>query len=576
MSRKSVVAFVVALVASFAAATVTASATTTRCCMPWQAPGNIEVSPDGTHLYVSDPHVLVAARVDRSTGELSAIDTYDSVGSSIEMPPDARHLYVAGGNYPRFSAFARDTATGALTPIAAPDLPEDAGDMVSSPDGRQLYIADRGNSAVIVFDRDPETGALTRRGSVPVPLVGGRTYKRLGDLVIAPGGTSLYLAVDSDSETGVPERVVWLDRGADGALTVAGETGCDWCGGGLVVSPDGKHVIAPTRAYTFDRDPATGVLSNGRDNSDGGVGADGAALSPDGTSLYRADFSAGRMFASTVSPAGTVTRQAVYREAVDNFEGLRHVQTVAVAPAGDFVFAASGGSGMDMNPGRIASYRRDTSNGLLTFADVIDGPNPRRPGPGPGGPPGLGYDPDTWAPSITINGGAEYTNDRDVTVTISGASYPLAIGVVLSNDGGFGPGTEKFWPTENNVYRWRLATSGPERMPKTVYTQLIGPMSAVGTFVDDIVLDERDPTVQYVEATVPKSRTAKRMKLKVRARDSVSGLGRMQVTTNKKRPGAWKKYTSRPELRRTARPVWVRVRDRAGNPSRWQQAKVRR
>jgi hypothetical protein len=56
------------------------------------------------------------------------------------------------------------------------------------------------------------------------------------------------------------------------------------------------------------------------------------------------------------------------------------------------------------------------------------------------------------------------------------------------------------------------------------------------------------------------------------ATDKVSGIGTMQVTTSKKRPGKAIPYAKRVVVRAATTDLWVRVRDRAGNWSGWKRA----
>jgi hypothetical protein len=67
---------------------------------------------------------------------------------------------------------------------------------------------------------------------------------------------------------------------------------------------------------------------------------------------------------------------------------------------------------------------------------------------------------------------------------------------------------------------------------------------------------------------------ARKVTLKLRATDNVSGIGGMQVTSNKKKPGRFVAYKKTVKVA-AAKTFYVRVRDRAGNLSRWRAAKRR-
>jgi PKD domain len=174
---------------------------------------------------------------------------------------------------------------------------------------------------------------------------------------------------------------------------------------------------------------------------------------------------------------------------------------------------------------------------------------------------------------VSINGGERYTNDPHVTLRLI---WPASsVNSLVSNDGGFG--TARTVPVSNAV-PWTLESSGPERLPKTVYLRFD---RSTQTFQDDIILDETPPVVQSatvmprggVAATSARARP-RRYRLRLKAKDKTSGVAKVQFAARTSRPGKLLKY------RRTmtvsgARPKYVRARDRAGNYSRWRRVTVR-
>lgn len=175
---------------------------------------------------------------------------------------------------------------------------------------------------------------------------------------------------------------------------------------------------------------------------------------------------------------------------------------------------------------------------------------------------------------VTINHGDTYTNDTNVTLSAIWPAY--ASSMVASNDGGFlDPGT---FPVDYNV-PWKLASSGPERLPKTVYVRFKGGESGPETYTDDIILDERAPVVEQARirgghSKLAGSRARKTTyRLRIKARDKLSGVRKMQITSNKRHPRSWKRFDSRAKLRTARHKVFVRVRDGAKNKSHWQRAR---
>ena len=176
---------------------------------------------------------------------------------------------------------------------------------------------------------------------------------------------------------------------------------------------------------------------------------------------------------------------------------------------------------------------------------------------------------------VTINNGAQFTRTPNVTVA---ARFPASTtSMLFSNDGGFLSPT--VFPPSASV-KWKLDSSGPERLPKQIYVRFLAGTIPSETFQDDIILDEVPPRVQQAivapaaSASVAHiSAVKRRWRVRVRATDSNSGVARLQITSNKRRPGKLLRYRRRLTVRSVARPKWVRARDRAGNFSRWRRAR---
>lgn len=103
---------------------------------------------------------------------------------------------------------------------------------------------------------------------------------------------------------------------------------------------------------------------------------------------------------------------------------------------------------------------------------------------------------------VSIDRGATYTTSPQVDLRIV---WPAgATNMVVSNDGGFATSTT--FGIDRETIPWTLASSGAERLPKTVYVRFKGDYGGHGwtptdTFTDDIILDETPPTVTEPSAT---------------------------------------------------------------------------
>ncbi|HST42079.1 MAG TPA: putative Ig domain-containing protein, partial [Conexibacter sp.] len=135
---------------------------------------------------------------------------------------------------------------------------------------------------------------------------------------------------------------------------------------------------------------------------------------------------------------------------------------------------------------------------------------------------------------ISINDGAVATSNPDVTLSLV---WPrLAETALISNDGGFGAAGSTTSLGLIAHVPWRLASSGPERLPKIVYLRFRGGESGRETYTDDIILDQRPPQVvaASVAATPAVAAAAASRGAKGRGRGKRKGKAKPKATT--KRP----------------------------------------
>jgi 6-phosphogluconolactonase (cycloisomerase 2 family) len=543
------------LAIAVAAAALTAIATppsahawTDFCCLPWAKPSQVAITPDGRYAYGADSDTVLAFARNTETGELAVIDSYRvHGGGTAELSPDGRTLYVAATLYGTLAEFGRDEGTGALTPIGEYDSGKPGGhqgryrDIAFTADGRTAYLTY--DDLIETATRDPDTGLLSYRGEVHASTPRA--------LELSPDGGFLYVG-----QKGSDPLLVFA-RDGDGSLTQIQQVAAS--ARDLALTPDGKRLyLGPGGPTTFARDPATGMLTlvgPASTGADGEIG-DGQILpTPDGTGLYIIAPEHG--IYQYEATADGLRFDKTYRENADG-QGLRKATSLSSSPDGTFVYVGSDQDGE--RPGRLASFRREQGTNRLSFASIYVGPV------------FSGHAPwETAKPSVTINGGDEYTNDPDVSVTVTGVQFPADFVFEVSNDGGFAPESSEWIPTTKaaaTTFEWTLATSGPERLPKTVYlrSRVTGGDFQVSS--DDIVLDQRPPEVV---SAAQSGRT-----LRIRARDGLSGLKQMQVTRDRRKPGLWRAFRSRLTVAKSQRLVYVRVRDAAGNRSRWVAARRKR
>jgi len=278
---------------------------------------------------------------------------------------------------PSTGVIAQKRGNAGCTRVASIDSP----DVVAvSPDGHSVYIGSFHSSTLTILDRDA-TGALHPKAGRDGCIVAGGSrapcrrarIAEVSAIAVAPDGRSVYVATsrrvvvfDRDLATGVLRE----KAGTQGCVSDAGEGRCAQGRGlgpasGVTVSPDGRSVYVASHdgVATFDRDPATGALTQkrGRAGCFTETGSRGrcrngtlvraaafVAVSADGRSLYAAsdgiavfdrDVASGdlrqkRGRDGCVSDTGS-------RGACANGKALRDPGWVAISADGRNVYAAS-------------------------------------------------------------------------------------------------------------------------------------------------------------------------------------------------------------------------------------------
>jgi hypothetical protein len=192
---------------------------------------------------------------------------------------------------------------------------------------------------------------------------------------------------------------------------------------------------------------------------------------------------------------------------------------------------------------------------------------------------------------VSLNEGSAFTNNPLVTLSLAWPEF--ATGVKISNDGGFSPAKTTNFSLDDEI-DWTLDSSFKGTATKIVYLKFTGVgIDSSRIYSDDIILDTTAPTLTdavgkvdnsvksgVAVASLRKLPAIKGVKLTVRAKDALSGIGQIQIKSSSK--GAITtlltsnpKATSRVVRFRTAKKtLFIRVVDRAGNYSRWVRTRV--
>jgi hypothetical protein len=169
----------------------------------------------------------------------------------------------------------------------------------------------------------------------------------------------------------------------------------------------------------------------------------------------------------------------------------------------------------------------------------------------------------TAGPSVVIDHGARFTATRTVDVALTWPSD--ATHLLLSNRPLASPGD--LWRPLTATARWRLAGTGLDGRPSSVYAAFATSGGVHGPVRAQIVLDLARPTVARA---VRRGRT-----VRLWAHDRVSGLARVQAASDRGHPSKAVAFAPLLELGPRTRAGWVRVVDAAGNHSAWRRVRTR-
>ncbi len=232
------------------------------------------ISDDGKDLYTSGAGQLSRLSVDLGTGVLTlvegfycfalcqaqfggqAVEHIIKASHDVKISPDQKFLYVSSplnhSNSPyHVAVFDRKGGTGETIQCGAgpcefkfvqtnPDGPvgDARHDIVISPDGAFVYVGSQFTNLIFIYSRNATTGELTFLNGVTAPF----SARHMHFAMSPDGGTLISYAGNSHLDSFLRDQVTGgltlVDTERDGVNGVDGLAR----NGGVVISPDGKHV----------------------------------------------------------------------------------------------------------------------------------------------------------------------------------------------------------------------------------------------------------------------------------------------------------------------------------------------
>ena len=336
---------------------------------------------------------ISAYSIDSQSGSLTPVpgSPYADAGLpwSLAIDPKARFAYVANRGSDTIGAYTIDEATGALRPVAGSPFPQDPAlnselpvSLAVDPAGKFLFVANYNTQTVRAYQINQTTGALTQAPGSPFPAeinpqsvtvdLSGRFVYVANGYHNSNGTISAY-SVDQNTGSLTPVSgspfTVPIDQSKSTfpgpgtmprSVTVHGTSSGQQA---LYVADSFQNDI-----WAYDIDAATGTLALTTASPYSVPGSPFSLMAQTGGQF---------IYASNQNPNNPSTG-SVAGYSIDAFTGFLTAipgspvvagpvpVSVAVEPAGRFVYTANQGSYMNNYAGTVSAYSTDAHSGALT------------------------------------------------------------------------------------------------------------------------------------------------------------------------------------------------------------------
>jgi len=210
-------------------------------------------------------------------------------GGTVDTPGDVSQFAIGAGG--QLSALSPPTITAGRLP----------GYLAVTPNGKSVYVSNFLDDTISQYNVDPSTGALSPKNPATIESGNSPAFGGAAGVAVTPDGTTAYVVNSADN-------LVWMYNidPATGKLSPKTPAGVPTSGGpqSIVVSPDGHNAyvtdqVGPTGSVSYTSGavsqytitPGTDVLvPKAPPTVDAGQQPQGLAVTPDGASLYVANY----------------------------------------------------------------------------------------------------------------------------------------------------------------------------------------------------------------------------------------------------------------------------------------------
>ncbi len=376
------------------------------------------LTTDQKQLYITGDDEIIRYARDVGTGLLSHQSTVAAtVAGHMAISADGTNLYVVDEITDQIDAYNRETDDSGATfgdlssfdSVVNVDI-DAVSDMIISADGKSLYLAAKGSSNLVVISRDLASGEISHAASyddASLAFNPTETLVGLSQLSLSPDGEHLFVSnpINADPTDG---SLLVLSRNSQGLLSKDQKLSLQGMQGlsDVVVTQDGKQVLTTATdgktLMAFDRrqpDPTFSFVeaeinlqNDPADDAgvvDGLLGAAAVVVSHDGANVYAAAIgdNAITAFVRDRSKGSTALTRGQHLSFIESYQngqsgitGIDDINSLAISPNGDFVFAGSRDQStlavferaVDGTLNFVSSYSHtaNMTDGLLGISDI--------------------------------------------------------------------------------------------------------------------------------------------------------------------------------------------------------------